>query len=110
MLTLEHLDHLVGGDAAGEGYRQHRARREPDVEIEIGDLPVDEEVVEGLETTDLEGSARNGSARKDQRHLRLPPGAGTVTLANQCQSHGIPLSAHRRMYEIHCWSKTESAP
>lgn len=46
--ALEHLDHLVGSDPGRERNREDRASGKTQVEVEVGDLAADQEVVEGL--------------------------------------------------------------
>ena len=68
-LALEALDHLRRTDADGERRGEHGTGREPDVGIELVGLAVDEEVVQGLQAAELEGTARYGTPGEHKRRL-----------------------------------------
>ena len=94
--AVEHPDHLVGTDPGGERRAEDRARREADVEIEVGDLAVDQEVVERLEAAHLERPAGDRAAGEHERHGRIGYRARAIALADESQSHRASLlaSAH----------------
>ena len=91
--AVEHPDHLVRADPRGQRRAEDRAGREADVEIEVGDLAIDQEVVECLEPAHLEGAARNCPAREHESHSRIRHGALSVALADQSQTHRASLLA-----------------
>ena len=47
-LAVEGGEHFLGRNAASQGCGQEGPGRESDVEVEVGDLPVDEGIIEGL--------------------------------------------------------------
>src|SRR5207302_7698103 len=69
--ALERAQHLRRGDAAGERGREECASRQADVDVEVGRLPVDEEVVERLEAAELVRAARDGPTREDEGNARI---------------------------------------
>ena len=84
---LEALDHLRRTDADGEGSRQHGTSGEPDVGVELVGLAVDEEIVESLQTTELEAAARDGTPGEHQRNLGIALASLEVALLNDGDSH-----------------------
>ena len=91
--ALENLDHLVGVDARGQRHREHRAGGQPHVHVEVGDLAVDEEVVEGLEAAHLEGAAGDGAPGQHQCDARVALSRTAGALSDQGESQGsIPRS------------------
>ena len=71
--------------------RQERARREPDVGVELGDLPLDQELVEGLQPADLEGAASDGASRQHERDLGVLRRPGARAPLDQRQPHAPPI-------------------
>ena len=67
---VEHLHHLVGGDAVGEHRGDEGAGAGADVDVEVVDGAVDGEQVEGAQGADLVDAAGEAAAAEDQRGLR----------------------------------------
>ncbi len=88
--ALELAHHLRRRDAAGERRGEEGAGREADVDVEVGGLAVDQEVVEGLQAAELEGAAGDGAAGQHQRDARVALAGGEVALLNDRDAH-IPL-------------------
>src|SRR5205823_1852599 len=85
--SVERLEHLDWSHAAGERRRQERARRQSDVDVEVGRLPVHQEVVEGLQTAELVRAAGDGAPGQDQRYARVSLARGQVALMDDRQPH-----------------------
>src|SRR5207253_3896979 len=88
--AVERAQHLGRGHAAGEGGRQEGAGREADVDVEVGGLAVDEEVVERLQATELVGAAGDRPARQHQRHARVLLPRCEVALVDDGEAHARP--------------------
>jgi hypothetical protein len=94
--AFEHLHHLARRNAGGERHREDRSRREADVDVEVGDLSLDQEVVERLEPADLERAAGDGAPGEHESDLGVPLGRRSPALPNQRQTHVRTSSALRR--------------
>src|SRR5205814_10502612 len=90
--AVERAQHLGRGHAAGEGGRQEGAGREADVDVEVGGLAVDEEVVERLQAAELVGAAGDRPARQHQRHARTLLPRREVALVDDGEAHALPLN------------------
>src|SRR5439155_14377803 len=58
-----------------------------DVDVEVGGLAVDEEVVEGLQAAELVGAAGDRTARQHQRHARVLLPRREVALVDDGEAH-----------------------
>ena len=67
---VQHLHHLVGGDAVGEHPGDEGAGAGADVDVEVVDGAVDREQVEGAQGADLIDPAGEAAAAEDQGGLR----------------------------------------
>ena len=67
---VEHLHHLVGGDAVGEHPGDEGAGAGADVDVEVVDRAVDGEQVERAQRADLVDAAGEAAAAEDQSRLR----------------------------------------
>src|SRR5262249_3931559 len=59
-----------------------------DVDVEVGRLAIDEEVVEGLQAAELVGAARDRAPRQDERNARVALAGCEVTLVDDRETHG----------------------
>src|SRR5439155_6701984 len=89
---LERAEHLRRRHAPGERRSQERPSGEADVGVEVRGLPVDEEVVEGLQPSELVGTAGDRAARKDKSDARVLSPRREVALVNDGEAHGSPSS------------------
>ncbi len=107
--TFEAADHLGRRDARGNRCREEGARGQADVDVEIGSLSIDEQVVEGLQATDLERAAGYGAAREHERDLGVRLADREVALLDDRDSHRRssaakpPTAPHRRFVCIDVW-------
>src|SRR5262249_10909908 len=85
---LQGAEHLGRRDAAGEGRGQERAGGETDVDVEVGGLAVDEEVVERLQTAELVGAAGDRPTGEDKSDARVLPPRREIALVNDGEAHG----------------------
>src|SRR5579885_2761067 len=95
--SLERPQHLRRGDAA----RQRRGEEGPggkaDVDVEVGGLAVDEEIVERLEAPELVGAPRDRPAGEDHRDARVALADREVALVDDRAGHdGACLLPQRR--------------
>jgi hypothetical protein len=86
--AIERTQHLGGRHACRERCAEHGARAEPHVDVEIGDLSVDEEIVERLQAAELEGAAGERAARQHERHFRVLLANREIALLNDGDAHG----------------------
>src|SRR5207244_750609 len=74
-------------DTAGERCGQEGPRRQPDVDVEVSRLAVDEEVVERLQAAALVGPARDCPARQDESYPRVSLPRPEIALVNDGEPH-----------------------
>src|SRR5204862_1685946 len=74
--AVERAQHLGRGNAPGERCREEGAGRKPDVDIEVGRLAVDEDIIERLQAAQLVGAAGDRTDSQHERDARvlLAPG------------------------------------
>src|SRR5262249_12247738 len=97
---LQRAQHLGRRDAPGERRSQEGAGGEADIDVEVGRLAIDQEVVEGLEAAQLLGSARDRPAREHEGDARIALPRCQVTLVDDREAHGTltpteALQGHR---------------
>jgi hypothetical protein len=66
------------------------------VNVEVGDLPGEEEVVQGREAAELEGTAGHRAAGEDERQLRVALACPRVALLDDGDAHW-PWRSLKRM-------------
>src|SRR5207244_7025714 len=84
--AVERAQHLGGRHAAGQGGRQEGAGRESDVDVEVGGLAVDEEVVERLQAAELVGAAAD---RAPCQHRRTERKSTRLNSSHQIISYAV---------------------
>ncbi len=82
--------HLRRRDAARERRGQECTSGKADVDVEVGRLPIHEEVVEGLQPAELEAAAADGSSCKHERDARIALPNGEVALLDDRYAHVTP--------------------
>src|SRR5439155_9075630 len=85
--------HLGGRRGGGERGRQESAGREAHVDVEVGGLAVDEEVVERLQAAELVSAAGDRPARQHQRHARILLPRREIALVDDGEAHTCPPHA-----------------
>ena len=82
---VDHLHHLVGGDAVGEHRGDEGAGAGADVDVEVVDRAVDGEQVEGAQGADLVDPAGEAAAAEDEGGLRGPfAGCAAAAAGTRC--------------------------
>ena len=97
---VQHLHHLVGGDAVGEHPGDEGAGAGADVDVEVVDRAVDGEQVEGAQGADLIDAAGEAPATQHQSRLRrafagTPPSRLSVDVHNFAHKHGLSQEMRR---------------
>ena len=99
---VEHLHHLVGGDAVGEHPGDEGAGAGADVDVEVVDGAVDREQVERAQGADLVDAAGEAAAAEDQSRLRglfaaarFTAGLGLDVDDFAHQEHGVSQEGRR---------------
>src|SRR5262249_40357870 len=94
-VAVERAQHLRWRDAAGQWCGEERSCRQADIDVEVGGLAVDEEVVEGFQAAELVRAAGDRSPCEYESDGRILLPRREVAFVNDGEAHLRSLAPPR---------------